>query len=187
LPVFETNISNIIGIVTLSTWNLMDRELPGRPLADFIKPAYYVSHYEAIDELLPVLQQREDHMAVVVDEFGSAAGIITMEDILEEVVGEIDVGYHFEEYLPRPKRGFEMLGEETYLMDSHLPISEVNEVLDLDLSTKEFHTVGGLLITRLRHIPREGEFIVESGYRFTVVKATERGAVKLRVEREGLD
>jgi CBS domain containing-hemolysin-like protein len=187
LPVFQGNISNVVGTVTLSTWDLMDSELPKRALDEFIKPAYYVSHYQPVEQLMPILRQREDHMAIVVDEFGSAVGIITLEDILEEVVGEIDVGYDFEEYLQRPKRAFEVLGEDVYLMDSRLPISEVNEVLNLDLSTKEFHTVGGLVMTRLRHIPAENEFVLEGGYRFTVVEATRRGASKLRVEPEGLD
>lgn len=67
-----------------------------------------------------------------------------------------------------------------------LSISEVNEVLDLNLSTKEFHTVGGLVIARLRHILTEEEYIVESGYRITVIQATERGAIRLKVEREEL-
>ncbi len=187
LPVYQNNISNITGIVTLSTWDLMDRELAERPLSEIIEPAHYVSHYQSIEELLRVLRQREDHMAIVVDEFGSAVGMITMEDILEEVVGEIDVGYDFEEYLPRYRRGFELLDEEAYLMDSRLPISEVNEVLNVTLSAKEFHTVGGLMMARLRHIPKEGDSILESGYRFTVIRATERGAVKLRVDHEGLD
>ena len=184
LPVYETNISNITGIVTLSTWDLMDKELAQRPLAELIKPAYYVSPYQTIDQLLPILRQREDHMAVVVDEFGSAVGIITMEDILEEVVGEIDVGYDFEEYLPKRKRIFEMLDEEIYLMDSRLPISEANEVLGATLPAAESHTIGGLVMARLRHIPQVGEYIEEAGYRFTVVEATERTIIKLRVERE---
>jgi CBS domain containing-hemolysin-like protein len=100
------------------------------------------------------------------------------------VVGEIDVGYDFEEYLPRRKRIFEMLGEEVYLMDSRLPISEANEVLGTNLPATEAHTIGGLVTVRLRHIPRQGEFISEAGYRFTVEQATERSVVKLRVERE---
>jgi putative hemolysin len=187
LPVFEGNVTNIIGVVTLSTWDLLDQELPNRPLSELIKPAHYVSHYQTIDELLPILRQRDDHMAIVVDEFGSAVGMITMEDILEEVVGELDVGYDFEEYLPRPKRAFEKLDDDVYLMDARLPISEANEVLHLNLPTKEFHTVGGMVMAHLRHIPTGGEHLVESGYRFTVVEATLRGAVKLRVEREGLD
>jgi CBS domain containing-hemolysin-like protein len=182
LPVYSRNISNIVGIVTLTTWDLMDQELPDRPLEELIKPAHYVSPYQTIDQLLPVLRNRDDHMAIVVNEFGSAIGMITMEDILEEVVGEIDVGYDFEEYLPRRKRIFEMLDDETYLMDARLPISEVNEVLGTSLPAVESHTIGGLIMARVRHIPGEGEFIEESGFKFTVIEATDRAVVKLRVE-----
>ncbi|MGB5340079.1 MAG: hemolysin family protein [Gammaproteobacteria bacterium] len=182
LPVYTGNISNIMGVVTLTTWDLMDPGLGDKPLEELIRPAHYVSPYQTIDQLLPILRNREDHMAIVVDEFGSAIGMITMEDILEEVVGEIDVGYDFEEYLPRRKRIFEMLDEETYLMDARLPISEVNEVLDASFPAVESHTIGGLMMARLRHIPREGESITESGFRITVTEATDRAGVKLRVE-----
>ena len=184
LPVYKTNISNVIGIVTLTTWDMMDRELPEKPLRELMKSAHYVSPYQTIDQLLPVLKRREDHMAIVVDEFGSATGIITMEDILEEVVGEIDVGYDFDEYLPKKKRVFEMLDEEVYLMDSRLPISEANEVLGVNLPATEAHTIGGLVMARLRHIPKQGEYILESGLKFTVTEATERSISKLRVESD---
>ncbi len=184
LPVYKTNISNIVGVVTLSTWDLLDPELRNRSLTELVKPALYVSAFQTIDQLLPVLRKRDDHMAIVVDEFGSAIGMITMEDILEEVVGEIDVGYDFEEYLPRRKRVFETLEDGVFLMDSRLSISEANEALATSLPATDFHTIGGLVMARLRHIPGEGEYIVEAGYRFTVVQATERAIVKLRVERE---
>ncbi len=184
LPVYESSASNITGIVTLTTWDLMDRSLVDQPLDSLIKTALYVSPLQTIDQLLPMLRQRKDHMAIVVDEFGTAIGMITMEDIVEEVVGEIDVGYDFEEYLPKRKRVYERLAEEVYLMDSRLPISEANEILRTLLPTTEFHTVGGLVLARLRHIPKEGEFIVEDGYRFTVVEASERSIIKLRVEPE---
>ncbi len=184
LPVYENSASNITGVVTLTTWDLMDKDLVDRPLDTLIKPALYVSALQTIDQLLPMLRQRMDHMAIVVDEFGTAVGMITMEDIVEEVVGEIDVGYDFEEYLPKRKRVYERLAEEVYLMDSRLPISEANEILRTMLPTTEFHTVGGLVLARLRHIPRKGEFIIEDGYRFTVVEASERSIVKLRVEPE---
>ena len=184
LPVYESSASNITGIVTLTTWDLMEQSLIDQPLDSLIKPALYVSPLQTIDQLLPMLRQRKDHMAIVVDEFGTAIGMITMEDIVEEVVGEIDVGYDFEEYLPKRKRVYERLAEEVYLMDSRLPISEANEILRTLLPTTEFHTVGGLVLARLRHIPKEGEFIVEDGYRFTVVEASERSIIKLRVEPE---
>ncbi len=184
LPVYEQGTNNVTGVVTLTTWDLMDRTLAERPLDSLIKDALYVSPLQTIDQLLPILRQRDDRMAIVVDEFGSTTGMITIEDIVEEIVGEIDVGYDFEEYLPRHKRSFEMLEEDTYLMDSRLPVSEANEILGIGLPTTEIHTLGGLLLSRLRHIPTEGEFIVESGYRFIVAEATPRAIVKLLVEPE---
>lgn len=184
LPVYYGNTSNIVGIVTLSTWDLMDEALPSRTLKKLIQPACYVSPLQTVDELLPLLRERDDHMAVVVDEFGSAVGMITMEDILEEVVGEIDVGYDFEEYLPKRRRIFEMLAEDIYLMDARLSIQEANDVLDIQLPSNDAHTLGGLVLNRLRHIPKPDEYIVECGYRFTVTKASDRAILKLRVESE---
>lgn len=185
LPVYKRNVSNIVGIVTLTTWDLMDADLSDKPLEELIKPALYVTSHQTIDQLLPVLQKREDHMAVVVDEFGSSIGIITIEDILEEVVGEINVGYDFEEYVPRHKRGWELIDEENdvYLMDSRLPISELNAVLGLSISTATFHTLSGLIMSQLKHIPGEGEYVIESGYRFTVESATDRSITRLEVRR----
>lgn len=184
LPVYQNSMSNIVGIVTLTTWDLLEKQVAEKPLTDLIAKPLYVSRLETIDQLLPRLRQRSDHMAIVVDEFGTAVGIITMEDIVEEVVGEIDVGYDFEEYLPKRKRIFERLSDEVYLMDSRVPVSEVNETLQINLPVTEFHTVGGLVLARLRHIPVVGEYIVQDGYRFTVVEADERAIGKLEVEPE---
>jgi CBS domain containing-hemolysin-like protein len=122
-------------------------------------------------------------MAIVVNEFGAAVGMITMEDIVEEVVGEIDVGYDFDEYLPKRKRTIEVVGEDVWVLDARLPISDTNEILGLSLQGREFHTVGGLVTARLRRIPDVGEFVDEEGYRFTVVDATTRAIEKVRVER----
>lgn len=185
LPVYKRNVSNVIGIITLTTWDLMDPELPEKPLSDLIRPACYVTSHQTIDELLPILQQREDHIAIVVDEFGSAIGIITIEDILEEVVGEIDVGYDFEEYIPRRRRGFEVMDseKEIYLMDARLPISEVNEVLGVSMPASKYHTLGGLVLAQLKRIPSQGDYLEESGYRFIVDQASEKAIFKLRVER----
>jgi CBS domain containing-hemolysin-like protein len=183
VPVFEGNIGNIIGIITLTVWDLMDDEMEQRPLSDLIESALYVSALQKIDELLPILRERDDRMAIVVDEFGSAIGMITMEDILEEVVGEISVGYDYDEYRPRRKRQYEMTADGVYLVDSRVPISDINELLDIELPAIEFHTVGGFVETRLRHIPKIGESVIETGWRFIVDDANERAIIKLRVER----
>ncbi|UCF79083.1 MAG: HlyC/CorC family transporter [Candidatus Eiseniibacteriota bacterium] len=184
LPVYAGNVSNVTGICMLTTWDLLDPQIEQKPLEAFVKPAHYVSRYETLDELLPVLRERDDHMAIVLDEYGSAIGMITMEDVVEAVVGDIDVGYDFEEYLPRLTRKYEVLEDGAYLMDARLPISEVNDVLGLDLRATAFHTVGGMVLWHLRHLARAGDYVVEAGYRFTVAEATERRINKVRVERE---
>jgi CBS domain containing-hemolysin-like protein len=182
LPVYKGNISNIVGIVTLTTWDLMEKSTAEKKLDDLIQPAQYVLQFQTIDQLLPILRQREDPMAIVVDEYGSAIGIITMEDIVEEVVGDIDVGYDFEEYLPRRKREFEVLGDNVYLADSRLSVSEVNDYLEINLNTKISYTIGGLVMMQLGHIPELGEFMVEQGYRFIVEERTDKAIVKLKIE-----
>ena len=121
-------------------------------------------------------------MAVVVDEFGSAIGIITMEDILEEVVGEIDVGYDFDEYTPKKRHQLEEIEDDVYVMDSRVPISEANEVLGVNFSDREAHTVGGLVTARLRRIPKIGDSVEEAGVLLIVEDANERSALRLRIE-----
>jgi CBS domain containing-hemolysin-like protein len=182
LPVYHRNISNIMGIVTITTWDMMDAELLGMPLENLVKPALYVSPRQTIDQLLPLLRKRDDHMAIVVDEFGSAIGMITMEDIIEEVVGEIDVGYDFDEYAPKKRHQLEEVEDDVYVMDSRVSISEANEVLGVHFSDREAHTVGGLVTARLRRIPQVGDSIEEAGFRIAVEEATERAVVRLRVE-----
>mgnify|MGYP001545338530 FL=1 len=183
IPVYERNIGNIVGVVTLTVWDLMEKGTELRDLSDLITPALYLSPLQNIDELLPKLRAREDHMAIVVDEFGSAIGMITMEDIIEEVVGEIRVGYDFDEYRPRRKRDHEEIEEGVFVVDSRVSIADINELLDIELQATEFHTVGGFVEARLRHIPKVGESVVEAGWRFSVEETTERAIIKLRVER----
>ncbi|MCP4768125.1 MAG: HlyC/CorC family transporter [Gammaproteobacteria bacterium] len=182
LPVYKGNISNITGIATLTTWDLMEKSTSKKQLDDVVKPAQYVLQFQTIDELLPILRQREDHMAVVVDEYGSATGIITMEDIVEEVVGDIDVGYDFEEYLPRRKKVFETLDDDSYLVDSRLSVSEVNDLLEINLNTRVSYTIGGLLMNEIGHIPDYGESMTEQGYKFSVHQRTDKAIVKLKIE-----
>jgi CBS domain containing-hemolysin-like protein len=173
----------VIGVVTLTVWDIMDKELTQKPLEELIQPALYVSPLQRVDELMPLLREREDHTAIVVDEFGSAIGMITMEDILEEVVGEIRVGYDFDEYRPKRKRQYERLDEGLYALDSRVPISDLNALLEIDLPGTEFHTAGGFVESRLRRIPEVGDSVTEEGWRFTVTEANERAVLKLRAER----
>jgi CBS domain containing-hemolysin-like protein len=183
LPVYRGNITNVKGILTLDTWDLMRPDLDSCPISDFISPVLYLSPRQTIDRALPMLQAREDHMAVVVDEFGSAVGILTMEDVFEEVVGEIDVGYDFDEYHPKRRIYIEHENENSHLVSGRTPISEINDILHVQFSMEEALTIGGLIVSRVGHIPVEGDVIEELGHRISVIEADERSVVKVRIER----
>lgn len=183
LPVYQRNITNVKGILTLSTWDLMNPDLPNRSISDYVSETLYLSPKQTIDRALPKLQAREDHMAVVVDEFGSAVGILTMEDVFEEVVGEIDVGYDFDEYHPKKRMYIEHVDENTHLMSGRMPISEINDILYAQFPVEEAHSIGGLIVTRLRNIPKEGDTIEEQGYKITVIDADNRSVIKVKMER----
>jgi putative hemolysin len=183
LPVYRGNITNVKGVLTLNTWDLLQEDIEEKSISDYINPPLYLSPQQTIDQTLPLLQAREDHMGIVVDEFGSAIGILTMEDVFEEVVGDIDVGYDFDEY--QPKRHYFIVAESDslYAMSGRAPISEVNDVLHIKLPVTEAHTIGGLVVTRCRRIPCEGDAIQEEGFRFTVLEADPRTVLKVRAER----
>ncbi|MCP3868682.1 MAG: HlyC/CorC family transporter [Gammaproteobacteria bacterium] len=183
LPVYRGNITNVHGMLTLSTWDLMDPELENKPLTDYISSVLYLSPKQTIDQALPKLQAREDHMAVVVDEFGSAIGILTMEDVFEEVVGEINVGYDFDEYQPKQKLLFDQEDENVYVMSGRMPISEVNDKLYAKFSVEEAHTIGGFIVSRLRRIPEVGDQVEEQDYRLSVLEADARTVSKVKLER----
>jgi CBS domain containing-hemolysin-like protein len=182
LPLYDADASRIIGIVVLTTWDLLDPDLAQRSLEDFLHSAYFVAPSQRVEQLLPVLQSRGDHMAIVVDEFGSAIGLISAEDILEQVVGEIeDVDFRLHNHY---RYTFEELEKDVYLVNAHLPITDLNELLNLQISAGDFHTVGGLLVSRLQRIPVQDDNIVESGFRFTAVECDERMVKKVKVQPE---
>ncbi|MFZ1536831.1 MAG: hemolysin family protein [Chromatiaceae bacterium] len=186
LPVFRGHMSNIVGILTLNSWDLMEKDIKQHPKASYIQTPIYISSKQGLDQTIPLLQARPiDFMAVVVDEFGLARGILTMEDVLEEVVGEIDVGYDFEEYKPRKQRNLiKQVGEDEYLVDGRTPISQINDELRLNLPVNLSHTVAGIIINKLRRIPELGSSILEQNYRFTVRAVSARAITRVHIKRE---
>lgn len=183
LPVFEGHMGNVVAIASLTMWDLLDPGTASRPLSDFVRPAHYVTPVQPLDEVRRLLRDREDQLAIVVDEFGSAVGMVTLGDVMAAVVGDIDTGLDFEGFVPRPMPAWHALGEDVYLLDGRLPISELSDLLGVDLASTEYHTVAGLVMSHLRHLAQQGESVVIRGLRFTVVDATERSVGRVRVER----
>lgn len=185
LPVYHGNLTNVVGVLTLNTFELMEEGLEKKPISAHTKTPLYISPKQTIDNVLPAIQAREDHMAVVVDEFGSAVGILTMEDIFEEVVGEIDVGADFDEYHPRRKVVIEQEGDDAYVVDGRTPLNQINDMLHLHIPVGDAHTVAGMILNKLKAIPEPGAEVEEEGFKFTVKESDARSILKVHIERSG--
>jgi CBS domain containing-hemolysin-like protein len=166
LPVFHERMYNLIGI--LNTFDLIDKPVDNSPITELIRPAYYVPPNKKIDDLLKELQQGGLHMAVVVDEYGGCIGIITIEDLLEKIVGEIEDEYD------KPEKLFESYADGGYLIDGDMEIEVINETLNLSLPKGDYDTLGGLIIDKLEKIPSVGAQVTVDDYRLTVKEASKR-------------
>ena len=166
LPVFHERMFNLIGI--LNTFDLLTVPPDDSPITHMIRPAYYVPPNKKLDDLLKELQQRGLHIAIVVDEYGGCIGMITLEDMLEEIVGEI------EDEHDEPHKKYEVYDGGGYLIDGDKEIGAVNEELALDLPEGEYETMAGLMIEKLEKIPAAGDQVTLNGFRLTVKEASKR-------------
>jgi CBS domain containing-hemolysin-like protein len=163
LPVYHGRIDNIIGVV--HGFDLLGEALTDRLIKPFIRPVKFVPEIKKIDRLLTEMQRTGTHLAVVVDEFGGATGIVTIEDLLEEIVGEISDEFD-QEVSPYKK-----LGEGHYLIDARMEIGHLNEALQLELPLGDYETLAGFIISQLGDLPRPGESLHYGNLRFVIRRA----------------
>lgn len=180
-PMYEDSIDNIVGI--LSIRDVLVAQAQGSltsesPLGELTRPAYFVPETKLVGELLPEMQSQGYHLAIVIDEFGGTAGIITMEQLAEEIVGEL------KDELAKPTRDFEAIDEHNFQIEGSTRVEDINEQLDLKLPLGEYETIAGFLLHLLGHIPQEGEQIKYLGLKFTVTGMKERRIEKILVTRE---
>jgi putative hemolysin len=173
LPVYRQRETDLVGVV--NAMDLLRRGAEARTLAELMRPPYYVPETTRIDDLLRELQRTRTHLAIVVDEYGGSTGIVTLEDILEQIVGEI----HDER--DRTPTAVERLPDGSYWVAGRINIDELNEALDWSLPKRDFETVAGLTLATLGRIPRRGEQFQIPGYAITVLDADSRriNAVKI--------
>lgn len=156
IPVYDEDIDNIKGLLyakdLLKLWG--DGVSATRKARDVIRPAYFVPETKRADVLFKELQEKKIHLAVIVDEYGGTAGIVTIEDLIEEIVGDIQDEYDFNE-----EAEFTLVGEKAYVVDGGMNLGDVNELLDIDLPTDENDSIGGYVYSQLGHVPEVGETI----------------------------
>jgi magnesium and cobalt transporter len=143
-----------------------------------LRPAYFIPASKKISTLFREMQQQRTHLAIIVDEYGGIAGLVTFEDMLEEIVGEIQDEYDIHE-----EAHYQPIGEHAYLVNSRLDIDSLADLLDIDLAEEDGDTVGGLIYSHLGHVPEQGEVLELEGWRFTVLSVDGRRINQVRVER----
>jgi CBS domain containing-hemolysin-like protein len=174
LPVYRERIDNVVGVV--AGLDILARGSSGEAIRTLMRPAHYVPAAKRASDLLPEMQRRRIQLAVVVDEYGASQGIVTVGDIIEEIVGEIP------DDRERTPSQLVRLPDGSYLVDGRLWIEEINEALDWDLpKKKDYETVAGLILDALGRIPRPGEQVTVAGYELAVVDADERRIHKVKV------
>jgi CBS domain containing-hemolysin-like protein len=176
LPAYDENTDGIVGLVFLK--DLVARSAVGEgsePVRQSLRPAHFVPESKRVAELLREMQTEKFHMAIVVDEYGGTAGLVTMEDLLEEIVGEITDEYDIEE------PSVERLANGSLRVPGRTPIDDVNELLDVELPTDEWDTVGGLVFNTLGHVPVEEECLTVDGARLCVERVQGRRIVSVLI------
>ncbi|MCS7234607.1 MAG: hemolysin family protein [Armatimonadota bacterium] len=179
IPVYRETIDHIVGVVHVKDLFRYLRDGQAQVTAEEVmRPAYYVPETKKVSELFQEMRQNKIHLAVVVDEYGGTAGLVTIEDVLEEIVGEIRDEYDVEEREP-----LVMLDEHTALVDARMHLEEVNERLGLDLPVGEVDTLGGFVYSRVGHVPQQGEQITYDGVTIRVEELEGQRIARLRVQK----
>jgi magnesium and cobalt exporter, CNNM family len=173
IPIHSQPETNIVGVVT--AMDLLRRGGQVRGVAELMRQPTFVPETKRIDDLLREMQKGRNQLAMVVDEYGSATGIVTLEDIVEEIVGEI------EDEHDRTPASVERLPDGSYWMAARTHIDEVNEALDWNLPKQDFETVAGLVLATLHRIPRTGEEFQIPGYTITVLEADARRVAVVKI------
>ncbi|MCX8071653.1 MAG: hemolysin family protein [Candidatus Binatia bacterium] len=178
MPVYQGDLDHIVGIVHLKDiLRELDKPKPVS-LREIAHPAFFVPDSMQISDLLRELQARRVHMAVVVNEFGTVVGLVTIEDLLEEIVGEIRDEFDTDEEQP-----IQEMPDGSLLVQGSLSLDELTERYDLPFrSTPDYRTVAGLVLARFKRFPKGGEAIVEGPYKMTVVVLDGRRLRKIRIE-----
>ncbi len=178
-PVIDDDRAEVIGILLAKDLlQYCGESAPRFKLRDIVRSAVFVPESKRLNVLLREFRASRNHMAIVIDEYGNAAGLVTIEDVLEQIVGEIEDEYDFDEGAFILKRG-----PNNYMIKAHTTIEDFNEHFDVEFDDSDYDTIGGLTVNAFGHLPVRGESVVVGGFRFTVVRADSRKVRLLNVER----
>jgi CBS domain containing-hemolysin-like protein len=178
IPLYKDDVDNILGIIHIKDilpYSIRDNTKEPS-LIKFARPAHFVPETKKLDDLLKEFQKEKHHMAIVVDEYGGTAGLVTLEDVIEEIVGDIQDEYDRE--LPL----FQKINEKTFTVHAKIDLHELNDNLNIDLPTEgEYESLGGFILSLTGYVPEEKEIVVYEDYHFLVEKIERNRIIRIKL------
>ncbi|MEX1071960.1 MAG: hemolysin family protein [Anaerolineales bacterium] len=179
VPIYKDSIDNIVGLLyskdLLKVWRGTD---PIKSLKELLRPAHFVPESKKLDDLLAEMQGGRMHIAIVVDEYGGVAGLVTLEDVVEEIVGEIQ-----DEYDQGEEKAYQRVSDGEYIFHGRIHLDEFNEIMASNLSTENADTLGGYIFNRAGRVPKAGEKLEEEELTFTIEQIVGRRIRRVRAQR----
>lgn len=176
-PVYEEDLDSILGILII--YDLIKSDIRSDAVAgDFVREAYFAPETTDVDHLLAEMQSNKKSMAIIVDSFGGTAGLVTIEDIMEEIVGEIEDEYDTSE------TGVEKIDDNTYQLPGFMEIDFLNNEYDFDLPEGDYETIAGLIIDNLEKIPKQGSQIKIGNWLITILQVTDKKIIRVQLKRK---
>lgn len=180
IPVYENTIDNIIGLLyakdLLKYWGNDQEQLQ---LRSIVRPPYFIPETKNLEQLLQEFKRKHVHLAIVIDEYGGTSGLITIEDLLEQIVGDIQDEYDREEAL------FEVNADGSITADARMPVEDLEEHFGVEIERDKFDTIGGLIFHLTGKIPAIGDVVEGAGLHLTIIDADERKIIKVCITRLG--
>jgi CBS domain containing-hemolysin-like protein len=178
IPVYENNIDNIIGLLyakdLLKCWGISDEMVQVRSL---LRPPYFIPETKNLEQLLQEFKFKHVHLAIVIDEYGGTSGLVTIEDLLEQIVGDIQDEYDREE------EQFTTNPDGSITADARMPVEDLEDYFGVAIERDKFDTIGGLIFHLTGKIPTAGDVILNDDLQFTILDADRRRVIKMRISR----
>jgi CBS domain containing-hemolysin-like protein len=178
IPVYKDRVDNVEGIIhAKDLLKYSGEDNRNKPIKPLIRPVHFVPESMKVSRLLKELQRRKEKLAIVVDEHGGVAGLVTMEDLVEEIVGEIQDEYDTEEGLVTQN------GPADYAVSGEVKVEEVEELFDADLSDEDFITMSGFITHHMGRLPKKGETLEVKGFALEILEVDQKRVLKLRIRK----
>lgn len=175
IPVYNENIDDIVGVLNVKDLIIAGQNKEGFKVLDYMREPYYTFEFKKIKELFGEMKKTRSHMSVVLDEYGGTVGVVTIEDLIEEVFGDIEDEY--DDY----EKDIEVVKEDEFIVDGSAKLDDISELIGVNMESEEFDSVGGLLIGELGRLPEHKEEVTLNNIRFIVEEIDKNRIKKIRI------